>query len=638
MAALAEAFVRIRPDTSTFKSDAEKGISKAGPGLAKEGARLGDRVGDSFSRGVTGRMTLLSRVGGRSLGLLATGAKAAGLGLAAAGVSGAAFGLKTAASMEQARISFTTMLGGAKQADAFLRQLQKFAAQTPFEFPELQTAASSLISVGVNAKDVIPIMKTLGDVTSGMGTGSEGVQRATVALQQMSAAGKITGEDLNQLRDAGVPVFDLLAGATGKTKAQVAALAQAGKLGKKELDQLFAALKTGKGLERFNGLMQKQSRSLSGIFSTLKDNVSMTLANLVTPAIPAIEAGLNGISSLIQAAAPHVQAAFQSLATGFSALVAAFKEGDVTSDGFVGVMERIGVAARTAFDFFKASVLPRLRDFGSFIKDTAIPALVDFGGWLVKNRNWLLPLAAAIAAVVVVIKTWIVVTKAIAAAQAAWAVVQKALNIVMEANPIARVVAVLFILGAALVTAYKTSDTFRGIVQKAWAGIQVAISFAWNNIIKPVLSALSGFIRTVLAPTVSWLWRNVVVPAFNGIKGIIQVVWPIIRGILQTWWAFIRNVLAPIITWLWRNVVAPVFGGIKNTIATVWDKGIKPVLTAVGNFIKDKVAPAFSAGVSAIGRAWDRLKSLATAPVNFVIGTVLNRGIFAAYNWVVSKF
>lgn len=271
------------------------------------------------SDGLPGKFAAISRVGPRGFGLLATGAKAAGLALGGAAVSAGIFGLKTASNMEQARISFTTMLGSAQKADRFLRDLQKFAASTPFEFPELQTAASSLISAGFEAKKVIPIMRTLGDVTSGMGTGSEGVRRATIALQQMSAAGRITGEDLNQLRDAGIPVFDLLAKATGKSKAEVVKLAAAGKLGRKEMDQLFRALETGKGLERFNGLMEKQSQSLAGLFSTLKDNVSMSLANLVAPAIPAIKAGLTWMTNQTAAVAPKIQAVFAAAAPKIAA-------------------------------------------------------------------------------------------------------------------------------------------------------------------------------------------------------------------------------------------------------------------------------------------------------------------------------
>lgn len=240
------------------------------------GRQAGEQYGSGVSEGFGSRISGMSKY-----------AKAAAAGtafaLGAAGVAAVKWGVGLAAANEQAQISFETMLGSASKAKTFLDQLRDFAATTPFEFPELQTAASSLISAGVEADKVIPIMTTLGDVTAGMGTGSEGIKRATVALQQMQAAGKITGEDLNQLRDAGIPVYDLLAAATGRAKTEVTQLAQAGKLGKADLDALMAGLESGKGLERFAGLMEKQSQSLSGLFSTLKDNLGQKLATGMEP-------------------------------------------------------------------------------------------------------------------------------------------------------------------------------------------------------------------------------------------------------------------------------------------------------------------------------------------------------------------
>lgn len=263
----------------------------------RSGHEQGSKLGAGMARGLGRSVGAVGKV--LSVGALGVaGFAAAGVAaLGAVGVAGAIAGTKVASGNQQAAISFTTMLGSAKKADAFLRDLQQFAATTPFEFPELQTAASSLISAGINADKVIPIMRTLGDVTSGMGTGAEGVQRATIALQQMSAAGRITGEDLNQLRDAGIPVFDLLASATGKSKAEVVKLAQAGKLGKKELDALMKGLESGKGLERFSGLMDKQSKSLAGMWSTLKDTVGQGLAGIMSNALPIMSDGLDMISA-----------------------------------------------------------------------------------------------------------------------------------------------------------------------------------------------------------------------------------------------------------------------------------------------------------------------------------------------------
>jgi tape measure domain-containing protein len=564
---------------------------------------LGDEKGLSGAVGRSekslGRLNVVSRIGGRGLSLVSTGALAAAGGLVALGGAGFAAGLKTASGMEQAKISFTTMLGSAEKANAFLQDLQKFAASTPFEFPELQSAASSLISAGINANKVIPIMTTLGDVTSGMGTGSEGVQRATIALQQMSAAGKITGEDLNQLRDAGVPVFDLLAAATGKSKAQVVALAQAGKLGSKELGQLMNALETGKGLERFSGLMEKQSHSLAGLWSTFKDTVSMSLANLITPAMPAIKAGLGWLTGVTAAAAPKIQAVFAAAGIavkalvaafregdvtsdgfvgvmerlggvlrlgwlGVTALVAAFKDGDVTSDGFVGAMERLGVFVRRVADWFTGTALPALRQFGSFLTGTAVPALVAFGGWLIGIRGWLIPIGAGVLAIVVALRVYAGVMAVVRAATAAWAAVQAVLNVVLTANPIGLVVLALVGLAAAVMVAWQRSETFRNIVTGAF------------NAVKGAAGAVLG-----------WLRQN----------------WPLLLGILT------------------GPVGLAVVAIVRN-----WDKisgGAKSVYTKVRGWLDRAVL--FIAGMPGrIGRAasgmWNGIVSAFKGAINAVIG------------------
>jgi tape measure domain-containing protein len=299
------------------------------------------KAGKTFARAGAG----IARIAGR-----------ASLAVGALAVTGGAFGLKIAASNEQAQISFTTMLGSARKARRFLGELQKFAAKTPFEFPELQTAASSLISAGFHAKQVIPIMTTLGDVTSGMGTGSEGIKRATVALQQMSAAGKITAEDLNQLRDAGVPVFDLLASATGKSKAKIAEMAAAGKLGKTEMDKLFQALeKGGGGLKRFSGLMDKQSQSLTGLWSTFKDTLGQGLAKAITPMIPTIKRALKSASGLIGTTLANIPAAVARIKGFAGPIVAKIRD---ALPAIKAAFKTWGSALADVFAFVKVDVVP----------------------------------------------------------------------------------------------------------------------------------------------------------------------------------------------------------------------------------------------------------------------------------------
>jgi tape measure domain-containing protein len=374
---LTAVYAAVLPDTRGFGPQVHRELSRVDVSSA------GRRVGGTFTSGLKSGLVGVGKVATAAFATIAAGAGTAG-----------AFGLKIASQNEQAQISFETMLGSAAKAQKFLGQLQAFAAKTPFEFPELQTAASSLISTGIEARKVIPIMTTLGNVTSGMGTGSEGVKRATIALQQMNAAGRITAEDLNQLRDAGIPVFDLLAAATGKSKKEVAGLAQAGKLGSKELGQLMKALESGKGLERFNGLMQKQSASLLGMWSTLKDTFGQGLARAIEPALPAIKDLMDRASKQMQAffaglqgqgALKGFKGTFNEIGLGIRAMIAAFKDPDVTSDGIVGTFERIGSKARQVFDYVRGTVIPTIREWwasfrsGGSDTEQARTALVSIG-------------------------------------------------------------------------------------------------------------------------------------------------------------------------------------------------------------------------------------------------------------------
>lgn len=516
MTEVGSAYVSILPSTRGFGRRLSSDLSGPSSSAGRSGGRA---AGEGFSRSF---LPSIKGIAGAAGGLLAGGA------LFKLG----SLGLSTAAGMEQAQISFTTMLGSAQKASSFLKDLQAFAAKTPFEFPELQTAASSLISVGVNAKDVIPIMTTLGNVTSGMGTGSEGVKRATVALQQMIAAQRITGEDLNQLRDAGIPVYDLLSKATGKSTAEVVKMAQAGKLGKKELDLMLQTLQTGKGLERFAGLMDKQSQSLTGLWSTFKDTLGQGLASLLTPVIPKLKSGLNTVSTAmgdffggLKGQVGKSRTLFTDLGLGVSAMVAAFKDGDVTSNGLVGAMERIGVVARQAFGFLKQALrasLPALKSLAGIVTGSVLPAISNLwaaiqpllieafqvasatikkmrpvlsalGAVLVSVTGFLKDHKTIVQAVVIAVGTAVVVWKAWTTAIKVWqavtkiaTAVQAAFNLVMSANPIGLVIIAIAALAAGLIYAYKHSETFRNIVDGAFRAVAAAASFMWNSVLKPI--------------------------------------------------------------------------------------------------------------------------------------------------------
>lgn len=418
----------------------------------------------------------------------------AAVGSAATAVVG--MGLKVAADMEQADIAFSTMLGSGEKAKAFLEDLKAFAAKTPFEFPQLQQAASSLVSAGFEANKVIPIMTTLGDVTSGMGTGAEGVQRATVALQQMSAAGRITGEDLNQLRDAGIPVFDLLSAATGKTKEEIAALAQAGKLGKAEMNALFKALETGKGLERFNGLMEKQSQSLTGLLSSLKDNVQQSLGDMMGPVVANLKRQLPRITGIIGDALEKVGPQLGGLASGLI---------DALSNVLPHVVPVLGAVATAAGQVFSTLAPAVGQLLPSFVRiiTALLPILPSMARLLVALAPPLTMLAELLAAVIEAIP--IPVLTAVAIAIGAWA------------SPIFAVVAAAALLAAGVKLVMDNWDVISGFFTGLWDRVTGIFTGATN-----IIKTLIGNWPRVLLAVMTGGWSEIiafVIRNWDGIKG-----------------------------------------------------------------------------------------------------------------------
>jgi tape measure domain-containing protein len=238
--------------------------------------------------------------------------------------------LSPAADAEQTAAAFTGLLGSAQKATAFLKDLRKFAATTPFEFPELASAARKMLSFGFATRDVIPMMTRLGDAVATMGGGSDEIDRAVTAIGQMHAKTKITAEEMNQLTELGIPGWDMLAKAMGKTTAEVMDLASKGLI---PADKGIEALL--KGMEKFKGGMEAQSKTFKGMLSNLKDGVTLALMAFGGPILESAKVGLGELIKLVSSPA------FERFAT-------------VTGRGVASVIDDINKAASKAKSGLKA--------------------------------------------------------------------------------------------------------------------------------------------------------------------------------------------------------------------------------------------------------------------------------------------
>lgn len=221
-----------------------------------------------------------------------------GAGVAAAGIGAGAllaWPLKLASNLEQATTKFTTMLGSAEAATKMLADIRAMAAATPFEQSDLISATEKLLSYGVAADSVLGSMQMLGDASGGDAARFETL---VDVFGKVSSSGMMMTDDMNRMIDAGFNPMRLMIEKTGES---VAEFRQRMSKGGVSIDELGDALNTAtsEGGQYF-GLMQAQSQTLAGQFSTLKDSIAEALMPLGEFLLPIMKTAVSGASAAIK--------------------------------------------------------------------------------------------------------------------------------------------------------------------------------------------------------------------------------------------------------------------------------------------------------------------------------------------------
>ena len=199
-----------------------------------------------------------------------------------------------AAALEQTKVGFTTMLGSGEAAQGMLDELRDFAATTPFQFQDLTKAASRMIAMGTAAEDVIPTLTAVGDAAAGLGLGKAGIDRITLALSQMGAKGKIGGDDLRQLAEAGIPALRYLADAAGVTTAEMSKMIEKGIIPAEEGVKVLVQSMSGD----FGGLMAEQANTATGALSNLEDATASLHTQIGDELIPIVKLYATSMATL----------------------------------------------------------------------------------------------------------------------------------------------------------------------------------------------------------------------------------------------------------------------------------------------------------------------------------------------------
>lgn len=296
----------------------------------------------SFKKGIKsaqGHLTGLKN----SLGAIKPYALGIGAAIGASATAFAGWGLKLAAELEQAETAFATMLGSVSAAKATLADLSQFAASTPFALDELRGAAQQLLAFGIAQDELMPKMKVLGDIAAGTG---KPIGELAAIFGKVRATGKVGLESLTQLAERSVPIFSVLAEQMGVTEGALLSMVSRGEVGVGDLEQALESITSTGGV--FNNAMEKQSTTLSGLWSTLKDNVAQVALALGQELLPYAKAAVDTLLQMVNG----FNSSGQSAATMST----------VVSEGFGWIVKAIALAADVvhtlyqAFKFLQAGV------------------------------------------------------------------------------------------------------------------------------------------------------------------------------------------------------------------------------------------------------------------------------------------
>jgi len=205
-----------------------------------------------------------------------------GIGMSIASGLGSAIksAVQLAADTEALSTSFRVLLGSADAAKQMIADINKFAAETPFEQMELGEAAKGLLGARVAAEQIIPTMRKLGDIAAITQTP---LNEIVAIYSKIRTQGKLTGETFEQLATRAPMLIGALAQAAGVSESQLRDAISQGKVG---FEQVEAAIKavTSQGGAYADG-MKQLSQTTGGLWSTVTGNLKTALAELGTQII-----------------------------------------------------------------------------------------------------------------------------------------------------------------------------------------------------------------------------------------------------------------------------------------------------------------------------------------------------------------
>lgn len=170
--------------------------------------------------------------------------------------------------MEQLEISFKTLTGSEEAGKAMYDEIVKFGQQTPLLEKDLAKAAQTMLSFNIEQEKVVPLLKQFGDISMG---DAEKLQSLALAFSQTSSTGKLMGQDLLQMINAGFNPLAEIARKTGRDMGELKEEMSEGKISVEMVEDAFKSATSEGG--KFHGMLTSMGDSMGGALSNMEGSL-----------------------------------------------------------------------------------------------------------------------------------------------------------------------------------------------------------------------------------------------------------------------------------------------------------------------------------------------------------------------------
>lgn len=514
------------------------------------------------------------------LGKIASVAKVAFLAIGTAMGTATVAGIHYNAQMEQYQTSFEVMLGSAQKASDLMAQLKELGANTPFETKDLADTAQLLLNYGITAGNLIPTLKMLGDISQG---NADKMQRVSTAYGQMSSAGKVQLQDVKQMIEAGFNPLKEISDSTGESMGSLYDRISRGTISVDEITQSMVR-STSAGGKYFQS-MEKQSETLNGRWSTLKDTVMQFIGSAITP-----------LTDFIR-----------------------------------------DKALPTLIDFIsKLNIDEIIKNFVAFYNKfkPLIVAVTALTAAVIAYKIALVAISVTQSAYVIALYAWDVIVGILTGKITLMTIAQAALNLVMSLNPVALIIVAIVALIAIFAVLWNKCESFRLFWQATWIIISSAIKAAWE-FISGIFNAVVNFIKNN--------WQALLLMLVNPFAGAFKLIYDNctwFRNMINNLISAVQNTFTGLVNYLWA-LPGRIWGAIVSAISNVanWASQIYNTATYWINYMIATVVlwlialpgKIWSAIVGAISNIYNWAVQIHNTAVNW-ISSMVNSVI----NWVSS--